>query len=40
MNCLIKDQSLFQSAATLTDFYCRIINLMTRPDGKCPNSGN
>ena len=36
MNCLIKDQSLFQSAATLTSFYCRIINQMTRPNGKCP----
>ena len=30
----IKDQSLFQSAATLTSFHCRIINLMIRPDGQ------
>ena len=40
MNCLIKDQNLFQSAAMLSDFYCQIINLMTRPYGKCPSSGN
>ena len=31
MNCLMKDQSLFQSAATLTSFYCPIINLTVRP---------
>ena len=36
INCLIEDQSLFQSAATLTSVYCGIINLMTRPYGKCP----
>ena len=34
MNCLINDQSLFQSAATLTSFYCLIINLTIRPSGK------
>ena len=34
-NCLIKDQSLFQSAATLASFYCRIIYLMIRTYGKC-----
>ena len=34
INCLIKDQSLFQSAATLS-FYCLIISLTIRP-GKCP----
>ena len=27
MNCLIKDQSLFQSVTTLASFYCPIINL-------------
>ena len=36
MNCLLKDQSLFQSAATLTSSYCLIINLTIRPSGKCP----
>ena len=36
MNCLIKDQSLFQSAATLISFYCLIISLTIRPSGKCP----
>ena len=35
MNCLIKDRSLFQSTATLTSFYCLIINLTIRPSGKC-----
>ena len=35
MNCLIKDQSLFQSAATLISFYCLIISLTIRPSGKC-----
>ena len=35
-NGLIKDQSLFQSAATLTSFYCRIIYLAIRPFEKYP----
>ena len=29
MNCLTKDQSLFQSASTLISFYCLIIGLTT-----------
>ena len=29
------DQSFFQSAATLTGFYCRNLNLMIRPYEKC-----
>ena len=33
--CLIKGQSLFQSAATLTGFCSVIISLMIRPE-KCP----
>ena len=36
MNCLIKDQSLFHSATTLTSFYCLIINQTIRPSQKCP----
>ena len=36
MNCLIKDQSFFQSAVTLTSLFCLIINLTIRPSGKCP----
>ena len=35
-NDLIKDQSLFQSTATLTSFYCRIINLAIRSFEKYP----
>ena len=35
MSCLIKDQSLFQSAAMLISFYCLIITLTIRPE-KCP----
>ena len=31
------DQILFQSAATLTGFYCRIINLMFRPYENVPS---
>ena len=37
MNCLIKDQSLFQSAATLTSFYCLVINLMISPSENGPS---
>ena len=36
MNCLIKDQRLFQSAAMLTSFYCLIVNLIIRPSEKFP----
>ena len=36
MNCLIKDQRLFQRAVTLISFYCLIISLTIRPSGKCP----
>ena len=36
MNCFIKDQSLFQSTATLISFYCLIMSLTIRPSGKCP----
>ena len=36
INCLIKEQSLFQSDATLISFYCQIINLTIRPSEKCP----
>ena len=35
-NYLIKDQSLFQSAATLVSFYCLITSPTIRPSGKCP----
>ena len=34
LDCM-KDQSLFQSAATLTSFYCLIINLTVRSSAKC-----
>ena len=37
-NCLIKDQILIQSTATLTTFYYQITNLMIRPYKKCPIS--
>ena len=36
INCLIKDHSLFERAATLTSFYSLIINLTIRPSEKCP----
>ena len=29
------NKSLFQSAATLTSFYCQILNLTIRPHEKC-----
>ena len=36
INCLTNDQSLFQSAATLPSFYCRVIILTIRLYEKCP----
>ena len=40
MNCIIKGQSLFHTATTLTSFYRRIINLMENapPDKHNDNS--